>query len=52
MQGAFQIEVCEVCWGAVTWSCDEKHVEIVLNDEAIEVGVDQVDAGAGAPMAK
>ena len=29
---------------------DEEHVELVAQDQPVEVRVDEVDAGAGAPV--
>ncbi|MNQ89941.1 hypothetical protein D3C85_1052650 [compost metagenome] len=49
---AFEVGLGDHRRAAMTGTGDENHVQIVLFDQAIEVGIDQVQPGCRAPMAK
>ncbi len=50
--GAFEIDVGDECGAAVAGAGDVDHVEVVLFDDAVEVGVDEILAGGGAPVSE
>ena len=49
-QASFEIEIREVRRRAVARPGDEQRVEIVAQDDAVEVGIHEVDPRAGAPV--
>ena len=49
---AFEVGVRDDAGAAVAGTDDVHHVEVALGDDAIEVGVDEVEAGGGAPVAE
>ena len=50
--GAFEVGVGDEAGTAVAGAGDVDHVEVVLLDDAIEVDVDEILAGGGAPVAE
>ena len=51
-QAAFQVEVGQVGGRAVAWTRDEHDIEVMRQDQPVEVRVDEIDAGAGAPVSQ
>ena len=50
--GSFEIGVRHHARAAMSGAGDVDHVEVVLLDDAVAVGVDEVQAGRGSPMAQ
>ena len=50
--GALEIGVRHQSRSAVTRTGDIDHVEVVLLDDAVQVGIEEVQAGRGAPVAE
>ena len=49
---AFEPGAGDHAWAAVAGAADVDHVEVAGADDAVEVGVDEVQPGRGAPMAE
>ena len=52
LQTAFQIEICQIGRGAVTRSGYQEDVPLLLQDEAVQTGVEKIDPRTGSPMAE
>jgi hypothetical protein len=50
--GAFQVSVRDDARSTVTGADDEHHVEVALRDHTVEMGIDEIQAGGCAPVAK
>jgi hypothetical protein len=48
--GAFEVHVRQDGRAAVTRASQEDGVEVVLPDQAVEVGIDEAEAGRGTPV--
>jgi hypothetical protein len=48
--GTFKIGVCDQARSTVTWASYVDNVEVVFLDQAVEMDVDEVQTGRGAPM--
>jgi hypothetical protein len=48
--GLFQIGVCDQAGTAVPGPGDVEHVEVVFLDDAVQVDIDEVQAGRGSPV--
>ena len=51
-QTALKVQVGQIGRGAVAGSGHEHDIQVVREDQPVEVRVDEVDAGAGAPVAE
>ena len=49
-QAAFQVSVGEIRRRAVARTGHEQEVQVVGEDQPVQVRVDEIDSGAGAPM--
>jgi len=49
-EGAFEPGVRDQRWSAVTGSRDEDRIQVMQSDEAIHVGVDEIETWRGPPM--